>query len=213
MLFYIAFAILYLPVILLFPTKVIHKKRLKKGKVLVTSNHYSNCDALVEIAAFKRWFRFVGKKELFDTKFKKFFMKRLKVISVDRESMSPSSFKEIVGTLKDEKAVFIYPEGTRNKADDDNLQDVKKGIITFASKAESQIVPMIIYRKPKVFRKNYIIVGEPIEIKGENPKRLTKEEVDENLERYVESMNNLRIELDEFVENKKRKKTSKKLKK
>ena len=85
------------------------------------------------------------------------------------------------------------------------MQDVKNGIITFASKGESEIVPMIIYRKPKMFRKNYIIVGESIKIEGENPKRLTKEEQEANLNRYVEAMNNLREELDEYLGNKKRK--------
>lgn len=206
MFYIIALIVLYLPIFLLYPTKVIHKKRLPKGKVIATSNHYSMVDPMIQIVKFNRHFRYVGKKELFKNKFLALIMKWLGVISVDRESMSPSTYKEIMNNLKKNRSIFIYPEGTRNKAGDDNLQDVKNGIITFASKGECEIVPMIIYRKPKIFRRNYIIVGEPIKIEGENPKRLTKEEQEANLERYVNAMNNLRKELDDYVASKKRKK-------
>ena len=206
MFFYILFPILFLPIILLFPTKIIHKKRLPKGKVIATSNHYSNLDPIIQFITFRRFFRFVGKKELCKNKFTAFFFKNLGMIPVDRKAMSPSTYKEILGNLKKNRTIFIYPEGTRNKQSDDKLQDVKSGLITFASKGECDIVPMIMYRKPKIFRKNYIIVGEPIKIEGENPKKLTKEEQEANLERYVEAMKKIRTELDEYVESKKRKK-------
>ncbi|MBP3581297.1 MAG: hypothetical protein J6J33_00925 [Clostridia bacterium] len=62
------------------------------------------------------------------------------------------------------------------------------------------------YRKPKLFRKNYIIVGEPFKVEGEDPKRLTKEELEANTERYANVMDSLRIELDNIVNKKKNKK-------
>ena len=205
MVYFLAIVFLYIPFFFLFPTKVIHRERLPKGKVIATSNHYSNLDPMIQILVFRRHFRFLGKKELFKNKFLAFIMNGLGVISVDRESMSPSTYKEIMANLKKDRQIFIYPEGTRNKNNDDNLQDIKSGIITFASKGECDIVPMIMHRKSRIFRKNYIIVGEPIKIEGENPKRLTKEEQEANLNKYVEAMNNLRIELDEFVASKRRK--------
>jgi len=86
------------------------------------------------------------------------------------------------------------------------MADAKSGVITFASKGDAEIVPMLIYHKPKVFRKNYIIVGEPFKVQGANPARLTKEEIEENLAVYTKKMEQLRIELDEYVASKKRKK-------
>ena len=62
---------------------------------------------------------------------------------------------------------------------------------------------MLLYKKPRAFRKNYIIIGEPIQIQGENPKRLTKEEVEQNLENYNKKMEELRAELNEYVDSKK----------
>ncbi len=206
MLFYILMPIVFLPLLLLFPTKVLHRERLPKGKVIATSNHYSNLDAIVQFVQFRRFFRFLGKKELCKNKFTAWFFRNLGMIPVDRGSVSPATYKEIMLNLKKNRTIFIYPEGTRNKLGDENLGDVKNGVITFASKGECDIVPMVIYRKPKLFRKNYILVGEPIKIEGENPKRLTKEEQEANLNKYVKAMNDLRAELDSYVENKKRKK-------
>lgn len=209
MLFYILLPLALLPMLILFPTKVLHRERMPKGKAIVTSNHFSNIDSIIYFAQFRKFFRFVGKKELCKNKFSHWFFKNMGMIIVDRENLSVSSYKEILANLKKDRAVFIFPEGTRNKTDDENLQAVKNGIITFASKGECEIVPMVLYKKPKIFRKNYILVGEPLKIEGENPKKLSKEEELANLDRYVETMNNLRKELDEYVFNKKHKKNKK----
>ena len=109
--------------------------------------------------------------------------------------------------MKNNKQLFVYPEGTRNKKEIEGMQDAKEGMIVFASRGDAEILPMLFYRKPRVFRKNYIIVGKPFCLEGENPKRLTKEELEANLERYLKVMAELRTELDERVEGKKKSKT------
>lgn len=206
MFYVLAFAVLYIPMLILFPTKVIHKERYnKKKKYIVTSNHFSNTDSILYNAKFFTKFRFVAKKELFKSKFSAWIMTHLGTISIDRDSVSPSTFKEILSLLNNNKQVFIYPEGTRNKQELEGMQNAKDGVIIFASKGNAEILPMLLYRKPKVFRKNYIIVGEPIQIQGENPKRLTKEEVEQNLENYNNKMEELRLELKNIVEGKKKK--------
>ncbi len=207
MLFVIIFAFLFLPFAILFPTKVIHKERLpKKRKAIVTSNHYSNLDPILLDIKLRRKFRFMAKVELFKNKFGGSFLKSMGSFPVDRNNVTPSVFKKTLSELKQNHQVFIFPEGTRNKADTEEMADAKSGVITFASKGDAEIVPMLIYHKPKVFRKNYIIVGEPFKVQGANPARLTKEEIEENLAVYTKKMEQLRIELDEYVASKKRKK-------
>ena len=98
--------LLYLPLVLFFPTKVIHREKFKKGKSIVTSNHYSNLDPLILVVCLRRKFRFVAKKELFKTKFSSALMRGLKVIPVDRESVAPSTFKEILSNLSVLKRLF-----------------------------------------------------------------------------------------------------------
>ena len=51
-----------------------------------------------------------------------------------------------------------------------------------------------------------MIVGEPFNVVGENPKRLTKEEIDLNVQNYVKVMADLRKQLDEIVQSKNKKK-------
>ena len=54
-----------------------------------------------------------------------------------------------------------------------------------------------------------MIVGEPFKVEGENPKRLTKEEIEANVEKYSKIMADLRKQIDEKLE-KKNKKNKKK---
>ncbi len=206
MLFYIAFFFLWLPLTIFYPTKVLNKKRMPKGKCIATSNHYSNVDCLLYNLKFCRKFRFMAKVELFKNKFSSWVLKSIGAFPVDRKNVTPSVFKKTLGELKKGHQVFIFPEGTRNKEDTETMQSAKQGVITFASKGDCEIVPMLLYRKPKIFRRNYIIVGEPFKVQGQNPARLTKEEVEQNLKIYTEKMDALRAELDKYVRIKKDKK-------
>ena len=207
MFFVIAFAVLFLPITLFYPTKIIHKERLdKKKKYIIACNHFSNADSIILDIRFGKKFRFLGKKELFKTKFSAWIMRHLGVISVDREKVAPSTFKEILSALNKNEQILIYPEGTRNKSGTDEFQGAKDGVILFASKGDAEILPMLIYKKPKFFRRNYVIVGESFKVQGENPKKLTKEETEENLKVYTEKMEELRKELNERLAKKKSKK-------
>ena len=206
MLFVIGFILFFIPITLLFPTKIIHKENLpkRKTKAIVTSNHYSNWDTVVYAIRLKRKFRFLAKQELFKNKFVGLILKNLGGIPIDREKLTPAAFKETMKQLKLNRQLFIYPEGTRNKSGSKQLLEIKSGIITFASKGGVDITPMLLYQKPKVFRKNYIIIGKPFKLEGENISRLSKEETDANLERYLKCMRELREELEEYVARKKK---------
>lgn len=206
-LFGFLFAILFLPIRIFFPTKIIHKERLpKKQKAILTSNHYSNFDAIVYDIRFVRRFKFMAKKELFKNVFLRTVVKSAGAYPVDREKVTPAVYKKTMEILNKNDQIFIFPEGSRNKSGSEEMTDVKSGVITFASRGDAPIIPMLIYRPPKPFRKNYIIVGEPMYVQGQNPKKLTKEELEENLVRYEEVVKQLREELDETVNKKSKKK-------
>ena len=99
-------------------------------------------------------------------------------------------------TLKNKKVLGIFPEGTRNKGEDTaQMQEAKSGAIVIASKAGVPIIPAAIYRRPKFFRQNKILIGEPFYVQGANPKKLTKEEIEENTTKLAEIMNNLHAQL------------------
>lgn len=211
MIYILALIVMFIPAVVFHPTKILHKENLpkKNKKVIFTSNHYSNWDPVIYDGIFGRKLRVLAKKELFENKFVGFILKGIGGIPVDRDNMSIATYKAVMNELNKNHQVFIFPEGTRNKSGSKKLLEIKSGFLTFASKADCEIIPLLMYQKPKVFRQNYVIVGKPFKITGENPKRLTKEELEENLERYLNVMAELRAELDEYVESKKRKKKNK----
>ncbi len=207
MLFVILFILFYLPTRIIYPTKVIGKKNLpKKCGYVLTCNHTSNYDPiLIDIVLVKK-IRFLAKKELFKNKLSSWFFKRMGAYPVDREKPNVASFKFALNSLKKKKILGIFPEGTRNKNfEEKQLQDLKSGAITFASKGETFIVPMILYNRLRAFHKNYLIIGEPLKIIGADPKRLTHEETDANTLRLANEMKRLREEMTAKLESKKNK--------
>ena len=208
MIFVILFILLWLPLHIIFPMKVIGKKNLpKKGGYVLTCTHSSNWDPILLDIYLGKKIKFLAKRELFDNKFVGWFLKRVGAYPIDRNNPDISAFKYSLGVLKKNKVLGIFPEGTRNKnLEERAIQDIKSGAVTFASKGETFILPMVIYNKAKAFKKNYLIIGEPLKIVGENPKRLTKEEVDMNTTRLAKELERLREEVSNMLNQKKNKK-------
>lgn len=207
MIFVIMFCLLWLPIRFFYPYKIIGKKNLPKKKgYVVTCNHYGNLDPIILNIYLNKKIRFLAKKELFKTKISNAFMRGLGAFPVDREKPDISAFKFALKTLNDDKILGIFPEGTRNReTGEDQMLEFKNGAIVFASKGNAPIVPMIIYRRNKIFRRNYLVIGEPIEIEGVDKKRLTSEEVELNTNRLIAAMNGLRSDLDNKLQIKKQK--------
>lgn len=205
MLFWILFILFWIPIRVLYPTKIMGKKNLPKDKGFVlTCNHYSNLDPIILDIKLNKKIKFLAKKELFKTKISAWFMKKIGAFPIDRQKPEMSSFKFALNTLKENKILGIFPEGTRNKTGEDSLQEVKSGAIVFAGKGEAQIVPAVFYRKSRMFRKNYLLIGEPISLEAENTKKMTPEELELNTQKLTDAMNTLREDFSQ-KKNKKRK--------
>ena len=167
-------------------------------------------DAILLDIYLNKKIRFLAKKELFKSKFVGFFLKKFGGFPVDREKPGVSAFKFALNVLKENKVLGIFPEGTRNKSiDEQGIMQLKNGAIVFASKGESQIVPVIIYKKPRMLRRNYILIGEPITLVSEDKKRLTHEEQEQNTQILVDAMTKLREDMDNKMLEKKKKKKDK----
>lgn len=207
MLFALCYFFLWLPIHLFYPVKVIGKKNLpKKQGYVLTCNHYSNLDPILLDIYLKKKIRFLAKQELFKNKFFGYILKRLGAFPVNRAKPEISSFKFALKTLKDKKVLGIFPEGTRNKSENsDELLELKNGAIVFASKGDSFIVPMVLYKRSKIFRRNYLLIGEPLHLVAEDTKRLSHEEQENNTKRLADAINQLRLDMDRKLEDKKSK--------
>lgn len=181
-----------LPVRILFPTKFIGKKNLPKGACIISSNHTSNVDAA--LLATHTWEKkyYLAKKELFSSKLKNWFFTGLGGIKVDRQANDINAIKNSLSVLKKGKKLVIFPEGTRNHNENMELGELKQGVALFATKAKVPIVPMFVLRKPKVFRRNKVFIGQPFELGDFYGRKLTSDDMDEASAIVAQKMNELR---------------------
>ena len=161
------------------PIKIIGKKNIpKKSKAILICNHYSNSDILVLGTAIFRKQHFLAKKELFNGRFKNWFLKKMGAIPIDRGTADIKAVKNCISVLNDNKLLTIFPEGTRNKTEEELLA-LKNGAGLIAIKSGAPIIPMWLEKKPKAFRKNKLTIGEPILVEKYKNQKLTNEILDE----------------------------------
>lgn len=160
-----------------FPSKVYQKKNFPEGKALIVANHYSAVDPAFMYKFTKRDIFFLSKKEAMQNKLANRLLAEAGGIPIDRESNDMRAMMTAMKVLKDGKRLVVFPEGTRNKTGED-LQELKGGAGLFAVKTKAPVVPIMFYKKAKIFRRTYFIVGEPFELSEFYDKKLVKEDYD-----------------------------------
>ena len=175
-----------------FPTKFVGKKNLPKGACIIASNHTSNMDAVnLAVHTWEKKY-FLAKKELFKNRLVGFFAKKCGGIKIDRQGNDVNAIKESLKVLRNNKKLVIFPEGTRTNNENMELGEVKQGVAMFAIKAKVQIVPMFIVRKPKVWRRNKVVIGQPFELTEFYGKKLSAEDLSQATEIVAKKMEELR---------------------
>lgn len=192
MFFYKFFQILlYLPLRILYPTRVYGKKNLVSGGAIFMCNHQSNADVLVLGTCIWRKQHFLAKKELWQNKFLKFFLNLIKAIPINRQSVEISSIKRCLQVLKQEKVLTIFPQGTR-KANNE-LTELKSGVIVFASKTKKPIIPIFIEKKPRIFKMNKMYIGKPIYLSELYDCKPTEKQLIDAENKIIETYKNLSL--------------------
>ena len=128
--------------------KVVNKEKIPKdGQYLVICNHRGIIDppilevALKDTNIFGVW---VSKKELYNSPFFGLFVRNAGSILLDREKSQMSGFfADTKKAVKEGSSIFIFPEGTRNKGDEE-LIEFKEGFRIIALKNRLPILPVYI---------------------------------------------------------------------
>jgi 1-acyl-sn-glycerol-3-phosphate acyltransferase len=167
-----------LPLFVLLPTIVKGQKNIpRKGRMILVCNHQSNLDAVIlGTKILKRKFNYMAKSELFKNKFTGSFFRGIGMYPINRQQNDIQAVKKTLSLLKKEKAICIFPEGTR--IENTEMDNAKNGVALFALKTKSPIVPACILNKPKFFRINKLVIGEPFilsEMEEFKDKPVTKE--------------------------------------
>ena len=121
--------------------KIINKKVIPKdGPIIICGNHKHVYDQCPIIISTKRVIHYMAKKEYFDSKFAWFF-KMAGCISVNRQIKDNDATEKALEILKNNGAIGIFPEGTRNKTKDKFLLPFKFGAVSMAKKTNATVVP------------------------------------------------------------------------
>lgn len=149
----------------LFPAKIYGKENLPEGGAMIVSNHFSMLDPLYLISICKKEeIYFLSKKEATDVKVFGKWLVKAGAIPVDREKPSMECLMKCIKTLKEDKKLVLYPEGTRNKTGSNELQEIKNGAAIFAVKAKKPLVPVMMDKKMRLFRRVNVYIGKPFEL-------------------------------------------------
>lgn len=193
MFFYISRFFAWLPLAICYPTKIIGRKNLPKGKAILTVNHTSNMDIVLLLANLHEKKYTLAKKELFKNKFVEGVLKSYGAISIDREGTDIKAIKQSLKLLNNGKKLIIFPEGTRNKNDDiSKMGELKTGTAMIAIKSKTPIVPIWISKRPKAFRKTVIKIGKPFELNDFYGVKLTEEALQSATDIIAQKMEELR---------------------
>ena len=184
---------------LLHPTKVLNKEKFSEESAVICCNHYDSSDVLVVAEKLlKKDLNVLAKAELFKGKFSSWFLTKMGAIKVNRGTPEVSVHKEILRRLKIGKQLLIFPEGTRNLAGTHDMADFKSGAGVYAMKAKVPIIPLMFHHQSKPFRRNYLIVGDKIDLSDFYGKNM--HEVKDEVAKFLhDKMEALHQELDAKV--------------
>ena len=112
-----------------------------EGPVLIACNHQSYLDPIVCAIGMERELSFMARDSLFKGRFGK-IISELNAFPVKRDSADLSAIRDIVDRLSQQRAVMMFPEGTRS--DTGHVKDFKNGFVLIARKAKASIVPAVI---------------------------------------------------------------------
>lgn len=162
---------------------IIGAEKIPKGvPIIIAGNHKHVYDQCLTIIATKRVIHYMAKKEYFDGKLAPLF-RVAGCIPVDRSRKDFSSAKSAMKVLKNDGAIGIFPEGTRNKTDK-FLLPFKKGTVSMAQRSGAYIVPFGLTGDYKFRSKNLTVrYGEPFKTDG-----MTAEEANAKLYAEVERL-------------------------
>lgn len=182
----------WVPMSIVYPVKIKNRKKMPKGKAIIVMNHTSNMDIVLFVLHTLEKKYVLAKKELFTTKSRSRFLKSIGAIKVDRDNFEPSSMKEILRLLKNGKKIIIFPEGTRNKGDINQMLPIRDGTAILATKTKTPIIPIRVNRRAKAFRRTTFTIGDPFELDEFYGKKLSREDLDKANNIIVDKINELK---------------------
>lgn len=135
-----------------------------EGPFLIASNHASHLDPPLVGSQISKQMRFFARKSLWNTPLLAWWLDRVETIPVERDSGDIGAIKRVLQALREDRAVVLFPEGTRSP--DGKLQKAKAGVGLMACKTGVPVVPCRVYGSFAAFGKGDKLphFGSPVTI-------------------------------------------------
>lgn len=163
----------------------------KKGPIVIVGNHKHVFDQCLTILATKRPIHYLAKKEYFDGSMAWFF-KFVGCIPVNRNIKDTKAKETALEILNAKGAIGLFPEGTRNKTQEQLLLDFKYGTVSMAKKTNATIIPFAITGDYHFRSKNLMITyGKPFQVTEdlEKANKHLKDEIEVLLKQNLKETN------------------------
>lgn len=111
----------------------------------------------------------MAKSEIFKNKLVAKILKRYRVFPVNRKERDVKSTLHAIEclNLENNSKLLIFPEGGIIKDSKEIRKKVKNGAVYISAESGVEILPIFITRKPHIFQKVYVIIGNSINIPKE----------------------------------------------
>lgn len=196
--------IFIIPIIwIFFPFRFYGNRKVEKGGCIYIGNHYRVWDIIFPACTTWEAIHFLAKISLSKNKFLNFFCNSFKTINVTRDGNDVRAILDCIKCLKNGEKISLYPEGTRNKTEQEFLP-FKSGAAAMAIKAKVPIVPILIYKRQRLFRMSHILIGEPFTLDEFYDRRLTEEDYQKADEILYQKLVSMRQEHALMLESKKK---------
>lgn len=136
----------------------------RRGAFLIASNHASHLDPPFVGGQVPKQMAFFARKTLWKPGLASWWLDGVGTIPVDRDGGSDvTAIKRVLGALKQEKSVILFPEGTRSP--DGNLQTPKPGVGLLACRTQVPVVPARVFGSFTAFgRDGKVRFGTPVDV-------------------------------------------------
>jgi 1-acyl-sn-glycerol-3-phosphate acyltransferase len=150
--------------------RVLHRERLPAaGAYVLAPSHRSILDTPFLAAVTRRRIRFMGKAELWQSKWPARLFSALGGFPVDREVTDRAALRSAMAALEGGEPLAVFPEGTRRQGP--VVEDLHDGVAYLAARMGVPIVPVgiggsegILARGRKLPRlgRVVVVIGEPL---------------------------------------------------
>ena len=160
---------------LIFCIKIVHKERLRyEGGMILIANHRSNFDPIFMHLVVKPKVQLMAKQELFKNPMLRWLVTALGAFPVERGRGDLGAIKNAFKILRSGGTLGIFPEGTRTRTD--HMRPFQHGVA---------ILPIYFAKTFRPFRRNPIIVGEPIQMQDVLEAKLSNTEDVKQMTNYL----------------------------